>query len=252
MIKANRKKIGYLLSKVPDEFQIRCAARGDRISSDQWDIGRDANMLWAIAVKDDWGVWRYDIYEVIAALHNYAIVARTVRHYSEIVSFYDDEERQDAHDKYYVLPFSHFALARTYGDLWEDILDASLKRIPDNNGLPPSADWLKAHFRGVSQAQEVLAIDNSTQDLDDFRNVADIDFDDLPNIADVSTDDEESIGKLSSQEHAMAQGIVRSLRFLAWVSEKMSNRGVCAYRFTVAVDELKIAATELMTELTTE
>ena len=246
----NRSRLGYFLSKVPDEFQIRCAARADRLSTDQWEIGRDANMLWAIAVRDKWEMWKHEVYDVVAALHNHAIAPRTVRHYASIVEFYDAEERQEAREKFYVLPFAHFAFARTYGDLWEQILDASLKRIPENNGLPPSVSWLDAHFRGVTQAKEVLAIDNGTQELDEYRDGAEIDFDDLPNIAEIADVDGDVLGTLSSQEHAMVQGIARSLRFLTWVCGKLEHRGLQVYQFEDAVEKLKVAAGELMGELT--
>jgi len=238
--------VGFLFRTVPDKLQIRYAARGDQISLSSWEIGDDTNELWAMAVRFDWEVNKGDVYEFMAAAHSHAVSARTVRDNAAIAEFFSPETRS----KYDVLTFNHFRTARSFGDEWETILDGAMRYL-DERGRLPSCDWLIAHYRGVAQAPQVADIDEYTQELDEAKYVIDRDYMDIPQHAVVDVDDM-TLGELSYKQHAIMQGMVRSMKFLHWSLERIPDLGVLSFELADAIEKLESVVARILQELTKE
>jgi hypothetical protein len=85
-------------------------------------------------------VRQMEIYSYIAALSGKS--ARTIRRYATVAKFYSPQTRE----KYAVLAFDHFETAMSYGNKWEELLDACMNQMDrDPIGKRPNADWITAY-----------------------------------------------------------------------------------------------------------
>lgn len=104
-----REQLKYIRGMMPMDVQVELMAIADRRHADQWRIGDIANNIC------DWGdeqirfIGHQSVYMVVSEFLNNEITPRTVRLYAETARFYSAETRSE----FDVLPFSHFAFAKT-------------------------------------------------------------------------------------------------------------------------------------------
>jgi hypothetical protein len=108
---------------------------------------------------------------------------------------------------------------------------------------------LSAHYRGVTQAPEVAEIDTRTYDLDEVQFIVDRDDLDEDEYGEYVNGETGVVVELSYKEHAMIQGLMRSVRFLKWASQRLPDLGVVSYAFEASVETLEVAVAEIMRQL---
>jgi len=98
---------------VPEEKQSRLIMLRERKRDIYFEIGDIANEL---HVLHQGTISKNKIYKSVAKFVD--ATERTVRYYAETAAFYPEEVREE----FEVVPFTHFDLARNYGDDWRRIL----------------------------------------------------------------------------------------------------------------------------------
>lgn len=150
-----------LLSEiVPDEIMQALGVIAQNWKADRWTVGFIANELRRRVDADLLPVSAEDIYAWVAQGLNQEIEPRTVRYYAALEAFYAPEIRS----KYSELPFSHFALAKSYGDAWERVLSLANEQR-NRTGRTPSAAWVGAAMGGMILHGDYQALSGDVVDL---------------------------------------------------------------------------------------
>jgi hypothetical protein len=90
-----------------------------------------------------------EVYKAVAIMLEQEYSARTVRDYSAIAGFFNEQYRQS----YDLLPFSHFRFARSFGERCIEVLDYSLA-VTHENDRPPSVEFLEMKFNPQASLPE--------------------------------------------------------------------------------------------------
>lgn len=155
-----------LLSEIaPDEIMQALGVIAQNWKADRWMVGYIANELRRRVDADLLPVSADDIYVWVAQGLNQEIEPRTVRYYAALEAFYAPEIRS----KYSELPFSHFALAKSYGDAWERALSLANEQR-NRTGRTPSAVWVGAAMGGLIQHGDYQTLSGDVVDLSTESN----------------------------------------------------------------------------------
>jgi len=161
----NYSEIVDVIKLIPDEEQSYYIEWGQRRTKDCWDIGRRVNKLIDDILNSGIKIGKMEIYNAVGRLAG--ISGRTVRYYSDIVAFYSDGNDQEIYE---ILPFSHFAFARQFGNGAYDILETSINYMDEHGGRLPSVEWLEHEFleqpqikieQPVNETKEILSTDDN-------------------------------------------------------------------------------------------
>lgn len=90
-----------------------------------------------------------DVYAAIG--EQTGISRRSISDYITCAKFYPN----NVWEKYSILPFSHFRFALGFGNKWSDVLDLSIRQMDNNNGRPPSVEWLEMTLRTIDSPATV-------------------------------------------------------------------------------------------------
>jgi hypothetical protein len=156
-----REQVKQILRSTPESVQIALQAIALNHRRDYFMIGDLTNLIIDALPPDD-QTDVMDVYIAVAIFLNGEYSARTVRHYSSLAAFYPVEVR----DKYDLLPFSHFAFARSLGERWGEVLETSLALAMERDH-PVSVDHLSHLFTTreappnfVDTESEAVAVDD--------------------------------------------------------------------------------------------
>ena len=155
--------------------------RGQRTSEDMWWWGDRGNLWIDHVIQSGKELTRDDA--LLALSQVSGITKRTLRHYASIAKFWSKELRKE----YEPLPFSHFAVAKSYGDKSINVLSRALSYLEEYNKLP-SAEYLEWSFS--RQAIPTTEID-AELDKEDALRIFDAFVETEPE--DISTTPEASI-----------------------------------------------------------
>jgi len=153
-----REQVKQILRSTPDEVQAALSAIALNHRRDYFAIG-DLTLIITDTATQDSSVDVMDIYIAVAIMLNGEYSARTVRHYASLAAFFPLEVR----DKYDLLPFSHFAFARTLGDRWGEVLETSLF-LAQERDHPVSVDYLSRLFFPVAGPETPPFVDDDVED----------------------------------------------------------------------------------------
>lgn len=137
-----------VLTSTPQEVIDIFLQLGSDTWRTRWSIG-DLTAELCDQYRDSQPVSIMDIYTAVSIWLNREISPRTVMYYTMVARAFSPSARLE----YDGLPFSHFALAHSYGQaLYKPILNLSAAYAAEH-GYPPSAAWLRWKIEN-RQAQE--------------------------------------------------------------------------------------------------
>lgn len=163
-----------VLALMDQVTQDRLHSKSVRWRREYFGLGDLANKWYEHVRRRLLPVTNLDVCDAIAFCLNYEVKPGTIARYAQVAYFYSVEVRE----KYEILPFSRFAYAMSYGERWEDILEASIYYMDDHGGRIPSEAWLDAKFRATALTPEPPPDsgfdgmpDSAAQDLAAFETI---------------------------------------------------------------------------------
>lgn len=145
---------GAVLKIIPQDEIDLCIARGQRYSQEKWWWGNRTNLWVEYALAAGLELKIGDAQRALSQVSG--IPQRTLRYYADHARFFEPEIQEH----YEILPFSHFATAKRFGDRWNEVLEESLDHLEKYQKLP-SSEHLEWKFS--RNAEPVLEI-NQTLD----------------------------------------------------------------------------------------
>lgn len=232
-----------VLKSIPMELEIELDSISLTTRRNRWRIGDIAAQLCDQVRQHQLEASEMEVYQAISIELNHEISARTVRWYASLSEFYSQETR----DKYDILPYSHFELAMNHRLIWQDILDAAIKRMEYTGGRPPSVQWLEAFFRGRILENQEADSDPSQPALDtiDEGNRLISSFDEP---AEPEPGSEQPQHGQSQGERILAQQLSRIIAFLTTVVVNMPMSEAARVAITEAVRALSHASNDLKSD----
>ena len=140
---------------IPDGERSIVIARGQRLSDDKWWFGDRSNKWAKLALESGEKLTREDSNRALS--QDSGVPIRTLRHYADHARFFDPEIRAE----FEILPFSHFTIAKQYGEQWYKILNTSTVYFEEYGKLP-TADYLRWKFS--EQAKPILELDEQLRE----------------------------------------------------------------------------------------
>ena len=146
--------VNAVLRVIPEDEIAVAIAKGQRDSQEKWEWG-DRALNWIdIALTSGIACTKDHVYTALSQVSG--IPKRTLRHYADHASFFPAEIR----DEYEPMPYSHFMVAKTFGDKWKELLCTSADHL-EKFGKYPTAEWLEWRFS--NGAKPVLEVDEKVQ-----------------------------------------------------------------------------------------
>lgn len=141
-----------ILKIIPQDEIDLCIARGQRYSQEKWWWGNRTNLWVEYALAAGLELTKGDAQRALSQVSG--IPQRTLRYYADHAKFFEPEIQEH----YEILPFSHFATAKRFGDRWNEVLEESLDHLEKYHKLP-SSEHLEWKFS--RNAEPVLEIDQA-------------------------------------------------------------------------------------------
>lgn len=165
---ATQLALPKLTSYIPDETLNELSAMANRWKLDYIRLGHITLKIIDWVEKDEGqnlGFGVMDVYRAVASALNNEISERTVRYYTDVVKFFDLE----IFEAYELLPFSHFAFAKSFDGKAFDVLDLAYS-YTKTYGKAPSVAWLSVNFGNVTPDELNESLGEGSDRIDFLRD----------------------------------------------------------------------------------